>query len=218
MAWKSSIARTCTAQDSAAACLSRVGLRSAPARHRPARRQVAVDQVVRRGLVGHQVGSDATGPGALDELRQDLRRIAEQTDRDRLALGGVFLDQAHRVVEILRLFVQIARAQPEVDAALLALDVQRHRAGERGGQRLGTAHASQAGGEDPAAFHAAAEMLAPRLGEGLVGALHDALGADVDPRASSHLAIHEQTLAVELVEVLPGRPLGHEVRVRRHAS
>ena len=49
----------------------------------------------------------------------------------------------------------------------------------------------------------AAVVLAAHLDEGLVGALHDALAADVDPRARRHLAVHHQALAVELVEVLP---------------
>jgi hypothetical protein len=58
-------------------------------------------------------------------------------------------------------------------------------------------------------------MLAPGLGEGLVSALHDPLRADVDPRSRRHLAEHHQPLAVELVKVLPRRPLRHEVRVRQ---
>ena len=60
---------------------------------------------------------------------------------------------------------------------------------------------------------AAAEVLPPRLDERLVRTLHDALAADVDPRAGRHLAVHHQPLAVELVKVLPRRPLRHEVRV-----
>ncbi len=56
-------------------------------------------------------------------------------------------------------------------------------------------------------------MLAADLHEGLVGALHDALAADVDPGAGGHLAVHHQALAIELVEVLPGRPVRHQVRV-----
>ena len=62
------------------------------------------------------------------------------------------------------------------------------------------------------------EMRARAGAEGLVGALHDALRADVDPRARRHLPVHHEALAVELVEVLPGRPVRHEVRVRdQHA-
>jgi hypothetical protein len=56
-------------------------------------------------------------------------------------------------------------------------------------------------------------VLASGLGKGLVGALHDALGADVDPAARRHLAVHHQPLAVELVEVFPGRPLRHQVGI-----
>ena len=112
-----------------------------------------------------------------------------------------------------RLLVEVARAQAQVDARLLALDRQRRRAGEGRRQRLRAAHAAEARGEDPAPGEAAAEVLPAGLDEGLVGALHDALGADVDPGAGRHLAVHHQALAVELVEVLPGRPLRHQVRV-----
>jgi hypothetical protein len=56
-------------------------------------------------------------------------------------------------------------------------------------------------------------VLAAGLGKGLVGALHDALGADVDPAAGRHLAVHHQALAVEFVEVLPGGPVRHQVGV-----
>src|SRR3954447_6141083 len=58
-----------------------------------------------------------------------------------------------------------------------------------------------------------AEALARDRGERLVRALEDALGADVDPRPRGHLAVHEQARGVERAELLPGRPLRHEVRV-----
>jgi hypothetical protein len=87
------------------------------------------------------------------------------------------------------------------------------RAGHHRRERLRAAHAAEAGGQDPLALEVAAIMLAAHFGEGLVGALDDALGADVDPRAGGHLAVHHQALAIELVEHLPGRPFGHEVGV-----
>ena len=86
-------------------------------------------------------------------------------------------------------------------------------AGERRGERLRAAHAAEAGGQDPVAVEVAAEMLAAHLGEGLVGALDDALRADVDPAAGGHLAVHHQALPIELVEVLPGGPGGDQVGV-----
>ena len=81
------------------------------------------------------------------------------------------------------------------------------------GKRLRAAHAAEPGGQDPLAGEVAAVMLAAHLHEGLVGALHDALRADIDPRAGRHLAVHHEPLAIELVEVVPGGPVRHEVGV-----
>ena len=64
--------------------LRRILLRRFPLRDAPAERQVAVDQVVRRSLVGHQVRFHAAGARARNQLRQDFGRVAEQADRHRL--------------------------------------------------------------------------------------------------------------------------------------
>ena len=86
-------------------------------------------------------------------------------------------------------------------------------AGQRGRQRLRAAHAAQAGGEDPAPFQVAVVMLAAHFHEGFVGALHDALAADVDPAAGGHLPVHHQTLFIEFVEMLPRGPVRHQVGI-----
>ena len=49
--------------------------------------------------------------------------------------------------------------------------------------------------------------------ERLVRALQDPLGPDVDPRAGRHLAVHRQAESLEAAELLPGRPVGHQVGV-----
>ncbi len=56
-------------------------------------------------------------------------------------------------------------------------------------------------------------MLTPRFDKGLVGSLDDALAADVDPGTGGHLAEHHQALAIEFVEVLPGRPFRYQVGI-----
>ena len=56
-------------------------------------------------------------------------------------------------------------------------------------------------------------MAAPNLDKGFVSALHDALAADIDPGAGRHLAVHHQALAIELVEMAPGRPMRHEIGI-----
>ncbi len=150
---------------------------------------------------------------ASDQFRQDLRRVADQADAHRLLRRAGFTDDRQRIVEVLRLPVEVTRAQAHFDARRLALDGEHRRARHRRRERLRAAHAAQSRRQNPLVREVAAEMLAARLGESLVRALHDALAADVDPRPGRHLAEHHEALAVELVEVLPRRPLGHEVRI-----
>ncbi len=69
------------------------------------------------------------------------------------------------------------------------------------------------GGQDPSAGEIAAVVPAPDFDEGLVGALHDPLAADIDPGAGGHLAVHHEAEAIELVELFPSRPVRHEVRI-----
>ena len=59
----------------------------------------------------------------------------------------------------------------------------------------------------------AAEPLLGDGGEGLVGALDDALGADVDPGAGGHLAVHGQAELLQPAELRPGRPVADQVGV-----
>src|SRR5258707_4477405 len=56
-------------------------------------------------------------------------------------------------------------------------------------------------------------MLAANLDKRLICALHNTLAADVNPRSGCHLAIHHQSLAVEFAEVLPGRPVRHQIGI-----
>jgi len=111
------------------------------------------------------------------------------------------------------LLIDIAAVETEIDADLLAFDVQRAGASQGRGQRLGATHAAEAGGEDPAAFQVAVVVLATGFDEGFVGALDDALAADVDPAAGGHLAVHGQALGIQFVEVLPTGPVRHQVGV-----
>ncbi|CAN0622259.1 protein of unknown function [Burkholderia multivorans] len=189
-------------------------LRFAPLRDGPALRQVAVDRVVRARLVGHAVRRDA----ARDDFREHVGCVPEQADRHRLAAALRVFDHRERFVERRRLLVDVAGLQAEVDARLVALDRDHREAGHRRRQRLRAAHAAKTARQDPAARRIAVEVLVRDREEGFVGSLHDALAADVDPAAGRHLAVHHQALAVELVEVVPGRPVRHQVRVRdQHA-
>ena len=161
------------------------------------------------GLVSDHVRAYTT----TNHFWQQFSSVPAQGDGNCFAFGGVFGDTGQRVIQVRGLLVDIASGQAEIDAALLAFDVQRAGAGQGGGQRLGTAHAAQTGRQHPFTDQAAVVVLATGLDEGFVGALDDALAADVDPAAGGHLAVHGQAFGVEFVEVLPRGPVRHQVGV-----
>ena len=169
---------------------------------------VAVERVVRGGLVGDDVDVDI----AADQLGQDLGGVAQQADRQRPPLAAA-PQPRQRVVEVGRALVEVAGLHAALDALQVDLDAQRGAAAHRDRQRLGAAHAAEPGGDDQAAAQRAAEALARDRGERLVGALQDPLAPDVDPGARGHLPVHHQPGRVELAELLPRRPVGDEVRV-----
>ena len=184
-------------------------LQRAPLGHAPALRQVAMHRVVGRGLVGHHVRGNATG----HQLGEHVGGVAEQTDGDGVAaLPGLF-DHGQRLIQAVGLLVHIAGTQTKIDAGLVALHRDHREAGHGGRQRLGAAHATEPAGQDPAPLGFAVEVLVGHREEGLVGALHDPLSADIDPGACGHLAVHHQALLIELVEVLPVGPVRHQVGV-----
>ncbi len=175
-------------------------------------------RVVGRGLIGHHVGTRTARLHPAHEFGEHIGRVADQCQRLRLAGRRPAFDGRQRIVDVMRLFIAIARADAEIGPRLVAFDGEAAGPRHHRRQGLGAAHAAQARRQDPPALEVAAVMLPPGLGEGLVGALHDALGTDVDPRPRRHLAVHHQALAIELAEMRPGRPVRHEVRVRdQHA-
>ena len=100
-----------------------------------------------------------------------------------------------------------------LQACLVDVDEQADTLVHRHGQRLGATHATGTSGEGQRAGKGAVEALVGHGGEGLMGALEDALGADVDPRAGRHLAVHRQAQVLEPAELRPGRPVANKVAV-----
>ena len=102
---------------------------------------------------------------------------------------------------------------PALQSGPVDVDDQADAVVQRHGQRLGAAHAAAAAGQRQGAGERAAEPLLRDRGERLVRALHDALGADVDPRAGRHLAVHGQPELLQAPEFRPGRPVADQVGV-----
>jgi hypothetical protein len=79
-------------------------------------------------------------------------------------------------------------------------------------------HAAEPRGDHEPAAQVAAEVPFAGRDERLVGALHDALAADVDPRTGGHLAVHDEPELVEPAELVPVGPVADEVAVgEQHA-
>ena len=77
--------------------------------------------------------------------------------------------------------VDVAGLEPASGPGLVDLDHQRGAAVHGDGQRLRATHATEARRQRGRPRQRSAEVLARRLGERLVCALHDALRGDVDP-------------------------------------
>ena len=166
-------------------------------------------RIVRGGLVGDDVDGGAAG----EQGREDVGGVAEQADGFRFALvlrGGRAADG---VVDVVGLLIEVAVLDPAGDPGLVALHADDHAAVHRDRQRLRAAHAAKTAGQRDRAGQGAAEPLGRDGGERLVGALQDALGADVDPRPGGHLAVHGQAELLQAAELLPGRPLRDQVGV-----
>ncbi len=138
---------------------------------REARRDVAVDEVMRRRLVGDHVGHDA----ARDDLRIDVGGVTAKADGEAAALVLRGADHRQRGVEGGRLRVEIFRLHALGDARRIDLDAEdggfRHGAGER----LRAAHAAKAGREHEPPGEIAAEVALRDPHEDLVGPLDHAL-------------------------------------------
>ena len=162
-----------------------------------------------RGLVG----DDVDGGAAFEQGREHVGGVAEQADGHRLALVLRRYRPADGVVDVVGLLIEVAELDPPGDPGRVALHADDHAAVHRDGQRLRAAHAAQPAGQRDRARERAAETFGRDRGEGLVGALQDALGADVDPRTRRHLAVHGQPELLQAAELLPGRPLRDQVGV-----
>ena len=169
--------------------------------------------VAERVVGGRLVGDDVGGHVQLDQAGQHLGRVAQQPDRQRVPLVPGGLGPGQRVVEVVGGHVEVAGLQTAPDPVGVDLDHDRHAAVHRHRQRLGAPHTPQPGRDRDRAGQAPAEAAFGDDGEAFVGALQDALGADVDPRPRGHLAVHGQPQRLEAPELLPGRPVGHEVGI-----
>jgi long-chain acyl-CoA synthetase len=172
-------------------------------------RHVAAQRIVRRGLVGEQIGHHA----ALGERRDQVRAVSYQSHRDWLALSHSVFQDAQRFVEVVDHHVAVAGLDAALDAFRVHVDPEKRTAVERRRERLRAAHPAQPARDNQFSGQVAAEMFLCCRRECFVRALQDSLRSDVDPASGRHLAVHRQSGAVELAEFLPVIPVADQIRV-----
>ena len=153
--------------------------------------------------------ADAVG----QQARQEVGGVAEQADRQRCPVRLGLLDAADRGEVVGGDLVEVAVVDAALQHVLVDVDHERDPVVHRHRQRLRAAHAAGARRDGERAGERATEPLAGDLGEALVRALEDSLRADVDPRSGGHLAVHREALVFETAELVPVRPVGHQVGV-----
>ena len=162
---------------------------------------------MRAGLIGQNVGNDS----AFHYFRQNVRAVADQSNRNRLVIFARDVDQLKRFIERPRDFVAIATLQSLFDPRRIDIDAEKKRAIHGRGERLRAAHSTKSAGHDQFSFERSAEMFAARFGKCLERALHDSLAADVNPRARRHLPVHGEPKAFEPIELGIVRPLPDQI-------
>ena len=156
-------------------------------RERHSVRHIAVERIVRAGLIGQNIGNDA----ASHHFRQDIRAIADQPDRKRCRSLRACSISSQRFIERCARSCRNSRSAIASRSARDRLRSPRKtRAVHRRGERLRAAHAAQPAGDNKFSLERSAEMSFGRGGESFESSLHDSLAADVDPRAGRHLAVH----------------------------
>ena len=121
--------------------------------------------------------------------------------------------QPQRAVQVFGDHVQVPGLHPPGEPHRVDVDDQADAVVQGDGERLGAAHAAAAAGDGERAGQGAAEAFRRDGRERLVGALQDALGADVDPRPGGHLPVHDQPGRLQAAELRPVRPVADQVRV-----
>ena len=177
---------------------------------RHAIRHIAIQRIVRAGLIRQHIRHDA----APHQFRQHVRAIAHQPNRHRLALALAPRQES-----------QAPRPESTPSDRSIPSSIRfSMRAGSTSMPRKQAPFMVAASGCAPPmppmppettslpAQATRRNAFAPRR-ERLVRALHDSLAADVDPRPRRHLPVHRQPQLAPAVELVPVRPVPHQVRI-----
>src|SRR6202789_2555847 len=146
---------------------------------------VSVERIMRARLICNDVGNESTA----DHLRKNRCYISLQTNGKRAVFLASCLGKLHRLLQRCRRFIEITGRDAPLNSALVHLDANAHTSRQLYGQRLGSAHSTQARGYRDRSLQRSAEVLLGRSQKRFVGPLQNSLRTYVDPRAGGHLAV-----------------------------
>ena len=165
--------------------------------------------IVRRRLIGDDVNLHP----ATQQFGEHSRRVAEHSDAEGPPLGLSLRHAAHRLVQIIGPFVEVAIFDATLQSRRIDVDAQAHAVIHHDGEGLRAPHAPDAAREGQCAREGAPETLGRHRRERLVGTLENSLGTDVDPRPGRHLTVHGEPEGLQPAKLRPRRPVAHEVGV-----
>ena len=144
---------------------------------------------MRRGLIGQNVRRDV----APQQFGKHIGNIAHQPYGQRPVVCPGIERPFEGHVEIVGHPVAVSGASPAFDSGTIHVNAQKRGFVKRRRQRLRPAHAAEPTGHDQPALQRGPKVLSSAGGERFVGALENALGADVNPASGGHLAEHRQS-------------------------
>ena len=170
----------------------------------PGRAVTAVVGDVARGLIGDEIDGDVVGVEVLEQIDD----VAVVGDRQGLAGCGGIEHPPDRGGEVVGDLRDPALGVTGLDARGVDLGDDPGAAGDLQRLGLGAGHPAEPRGDEGVAGEVAVlghpEVEPAGVEQGDVGAVDDALGADVHPAAGGHLTVVDAAQGGEPVEVLRG--------------
>ncbi len=172
------------------------------------------DRQVRQRIVGARlVGDDVDLSAQGEQFGKDGRRVAEHSDREGFTRIPRPVRQLEGMFEGVSGDVEVTVLNAAGDTAGVDVNADRDTVIHGHGEGLSATHAAKARRERDRAGERSVELLLGDSTERLERSLQNALRADVDPRARRHLAVHREAQLLEPTELVPVRPVAHEVGV-----
>src|SRR5437660_9785363 len=161
---------------------------------------------MRRSLVSHDIGDHATP----QEFRVHLRSVSNQTHAARNRVQPCLVNDVQRLIQVAGHSLQVSMTHCLLDSPLVDLYCQSDTIIHCHGQGLSAAHLAQARRQHESSCEGSVKVLPGDGCKGFVCALEYALCSDVSPGPCGHLSVHDETLLLQFIEVVPGRPLGND--------